>query len=72
MLPLPALTQAGPSLCDLDMAALEPYQRLHALPEWPQPSAEGSGPSGPHLSQRAVAMVLGSALADAAAMGVHW
>ncbi|KXZ44235.1 hypothetical protein GPECTOR_70g465 [Gonium pectorale] len=54
-----------PSLCNLDPATLLPYRSLHPARKWPPRDA-------PLLARRSVGAVEGSALADAAAMGVHW
>jgi hypothetical protein len=80
-LPLGPLRQ--PSLCNLDPSVLLPYERMHPVLPWRQVSdqyLEQQQQPQPHrqllgdteLAARAVACVVGSALADAAAMGVHW
>ncbi|KAG2498090.1 hypothetical protein HYH03_003848 [Edaphochlamys debaryana] len=59
---------AEASLCNLDMDSLEPYSRLHPAAPW----AQGPGGAAAAAAARAAAAVVGSAVADAAAMGVHW
>ncbi|KAG2442291.1 hypothetical protein HXX76_002377 [Chlamydomonas incerta] len=62
-----AQQDSEPSLCNLDFDALLPYQRLHPALPWRQQQQ-----SAALLQSRAVAAVVGSSLADASAMGVHW
>ncbi|PNH12277.1 Crystallin J1A [Tetrabaena socialis] len=74
---------AEPSLCTTDPAVFKPYYQLQPALPWPTaataaptttatvPTAAGGLPEAA-LRGRAVGCVLGSALADAAAMGVHW
>ncbi|EFJ42871.1 hypothetical protein VOLCADRAFT_97046 [Volvox carteri f. nagariensis] len=64
----PSQDQDQPSLCTLDPAVLVPYEQLIAVPPWRSLSSPGSEA----LEARALGCVVGSALADAAAMGVHW
>ncbi|KAG2433550.1 hypothetical protein HYH02_012667 [Chlamydomonas schloesseri] len=70
-----AQKDAEPSLCNLDPNTLLPYQRLHRALPWRQQQEQQPvehQPSAALLQSRAVAAAVGSSLADAAAMGVHW